>query len=100
MPALKRPFPRSRRNWAIELKQRKIRVNVLSPGPVETAILGKLGISKADRPAFEDHMASHIPAGRMGRPEEVARAALFLASAAESFVNGVELHADGGVAVA
>ncbi|CDZ61807.1 SDR family NAD(P)-dependent oxidoreductase [Neorhizobium galegae] len=88
------------KNWAIELKQRKIRVNVLSPGPVETAILDKLGISKADRPAFEDYMASHIPAGRMGRPEEVARAALFLASAAGSFVNGVELHVDGGMTVA
>ncbi|WP_105418137.1 SDR family NAD(P)-dependent oxidoreductase [Neorhizobium sp. T25_27] len=88
------------KNWAIELKQRKIRVNVLSPGPVETAILGKLGISKADRPAFVDYMASHIPAGRMGRPEEVARAALFLASAAGSFVSGVELHVDGGMTVA
>jgi len=85
------------RSWAIELKPRKIRVNILSPGPVETAILGKLGVSEADRPAFEDYMASLIPAGRMGRPEELARAALFLASEAGSFVNGVELHVDGGM---
>ncbi len=88
------------RNWAIELKPRRIRVNILSPGPVDTAILGKLGVSEADRPAFEQQMASLIPAGRMGRPEELARAALFLASDAGSFVNGVELHVDGGMTLA
>lgn len=88
------------KNWAIEFKPRKIRVNILSPGPVETAILGKLGVSEADRPTFEDYMASLIPAGRMGRPEELARAALFLASDAGSFVNGIELHVDGGMTLA
>src|SRR5262249_7506125 len=82
------------KNWAIELKSRHIRVNILSPGPVETEILGKLGVSGTDRPAFEDYMASLIPAGRMGHPEELARAALFLASDAGSFVNGIELHVD------
>lgn len=76
------------RNWAIELKPRKIRV---------TAILGKLGVSGDQLPDFEQHMASLIPAGRMGRPEELARAALFLASDAGSFVNGIELHVDGGM---
>jgi NAD(P)-dependent dehydrogenase (short-subunit alcohol dehydrogenase family) len=88
------------KNWAIEFKARRIRVNILSPGPVETEILGKLGVSEAERPALEDHMASLIPAGRMGRPEELARAALFLASDAGSFVNGIELHADGGMTLA
>ncbi len=88
------------RNWAIELKPRRIRVNILSPGPVETEILGKLGVSGAERPAFEDHMASLIPAGRMGQPDELARAALFLASDASSFINGIELHADGGMTLA
>ncbi len=88
------------KNWAIEFKSRRIRVNILSPGPVETEILGKLGVSEDDRPAFEDHMASLIPAGRMGRAEELARAALFLASDAGSFVNGVELHVDGGMTLA
>lgn len=85
------------RNWAIELKSRRIRVNILSPGPVETEILSKLGVSEAQRPAFEDYMASLIPAGRLGRPEELARAALFLASDAGTFVNGIELHVDGGM---
>jgi NAD(P)-dependent dehydrogenase (short-subunit alcohol dehydrogenase family) len=88
------------KNWAIEFKARRIRVNILSPGPVETEILGKLGVLEAERPAFEDHMASLIPAGRMGRPEELARAALFLASDESSFVNGIELHADGGMTLA
>ncbi|ABR64523.1 glucose 1-dehydrogenase [Sinorhizobium medicae] len=88
------------KNWAIEFKPRKIRVNILSPGPVDTAILGKLGVSDADRPALESHLATIIPAGRLGQPEELARAALFLASEAGSFVNGVELHVDGGMTLA
>jgi NAD(P)-dependent dehydrogenase (short-subunit alcohol dehydrogenase family) len=88
------------KNWAIEFKSRKIRVNILSPGPVETAILAKLGVLEADRPAFESYMASLIPAGRMGQPEELAQAALFLASEAGSFVNGIELHVDGGMTLA
>ncbi|MBB3659423.1 NAD(P)-dependent dehydrogenase (short-subunit alcohol dehydrogenase family) [Rhizobium sp. BK650] len=84
------------RNWAIEFRNRGIRVNILSPGPVETEILGKLGVSDADRPGFEAHMADLIPAGRMGRPEELAEAALFLASKG-TFVNGIELIVDGGM---
>ncbi|NKM95871.1 SDR family oxidoreductase [Rhizobium leguminosarum] len=87
------------RNWVIEFKERRIRVNILSPGPVETEILGKLGIGEADRPGFESHMANLIPAGRMGRPEELAEAALFLASKG-AFVNGVELIVDGGMSLA
>ena len=63
--------------------------------PVE--ILGKLGIGEADRPALDAHMANTIPAGRYGRPEELARAALLLAS--NDFVNGVELHVDGGMSL-
>ena len=64
------------KNWAIEFKSRRIRVNILSPGPVETEILAKLGVSEAERPAFEDYMAPLIPAGRLGRPEELARRTL------------------------
>lgn len=87
------------RNWAIEFKDRRIRVNILTPGPVQTEILGKLGVSDADLPGFEAHMASLIPAGRMGLPEELAEAALFLA-AKGTFVNGVELMVDGGMSLA
>ncbi len=85
------------KNWAMEFKARRIRVNILSPGPVETEILAKLGVLEANRPNFEKQMASLIPAGRLGRPLELARAALFLASDAGSFVNGIELNVDGGM---
>ncbi len=88
------------RAWAIEFKARRIRVNVLSPGPTDTEILGKLGVSPGDRPAFEAQMAAAIPLGRLGRPEELAEAALFLASDASSFVTGINLRVDGGMALA
>ncbi|MGE0004440.1 MAG: glucose 1-dehydrogenase [Parvibaculaceae bacterium] len=85
------------RVWAIELKSRGIRVNVLSPGPVDTEILAKLGIPPEGRRQFEKTMADAIPLGRMGRPEELAKAALFLASDASSFVTGANLRVDGGM---
>ena len=87
------------RSWALEFKHRGIRVNVLSPGPTDTEILGKLGVSPDERPAFEARMAAAIPLGRLGRPDEIARAALFLASDASSFITGVNLRVDGGMAL-
>lgn len=87
------------RSWAIEFKARGIRVNVLSPGPVNTAILDKLGIPPGQRAQFEQAVAKGIPAGRLGQPEELANAALFLASHASSFVNGVNLRVDGGMSL-
>jgi NAD(P)-dependent dehydrogenase (short-subunit alcohol dehydrogenase family) len=87
------------RNWALELKARRIRVNVLSPGPTDTAILDKLGIPAEQRGAFAEAMAAAIPLGRMGRADELASAALFLASDASSFVTGVNLRVDGGMAL-
>jgi len=87
------------RSWALELRGRGIRVNVLSPGPTDTEILGKLGVSTEQRPAFEAQMAAAIPLGRLGRPEELASAALFLASNMSSFVTGVNLRVDGGMAL-
>ncbi|HEX4074175.1 MAG TPA: SDR family oxidoreductase, partial [Candidatus Acidoferrales bacterium] len=79
------------RTWLNELKGRHIRVNVLSPGQVDTPDSQRL--DKATREMFE----SLIPRGKMGRPEEIAAAALFLASDDSSFVNGVELSVDGGL---
>jgi NAD(P)-dependent dehydrogenase (short-subunit alcohol dehydrogenase family) len=80
------------RTWLVDLKERKIRVNVLSPGTIDTAILDPLG------PDAKKYFESLIPRGEIGRPEEIATAALFLASSDSSFVNGIELFVDGGVA--
>jgi NAD(P)-dependent dehydrogenase (short-subunit alcohol dehydrogenase family) len=85
------------RVWALELKARGVRVNLLSPGPTDTAILEKLGVASDQREAFEAGMAAAIPLGRLGRAEELAQAALFLASDASSFVTGVNLKVDGGM---
>lgn len=85
------------RTWALELKSRGIRVNILSPGPVNTEILTKMGIPAEEQPAFEEMMATAIPLGRMGYPDELARAALFLASDASSFITGINLRVDGGM---
>jgi len=87
------------RSWAIEFRDRGIRVNVLSPGPTDTEILEKLGVPAEERGAFADMMAKAIPLGRLGQPEELARAALFLASDAGSFVTGIDLRVDGGMAL-
>jgi NAD(P)-dependent dehydrogenase (short-subunit alcohol dehydrogenase family) len=87
------------RSWAIEFKARRIRVNVLSPGPTDTEILAKLGVPTEGRAAFEQSMAAAIPLGRMGRAEELGQAALFLASDASSFITGVNLRVDGGMAL-
>jgi NAD(P)-dependent dehydrogenase (short-subunit alcohol dehydrogenase family) len=80
------------RTWTVDLKARNIRVNVLSPGTIDTAILEGLPRESVD--AF----VSLIPRGTIGRPEEIATAALFLASSDSSFVTGSELSVDGGVA--
>ncbi|WP_157216382.1 SDR family NAD(P)-dependent oxidoreductase [Flavisphingomonas formosensis] len=86
------------RNWILDLKDRRIRVNAISPGLTETAGLNDLfggGDQAEDTKAF---LSAQIPAGRIGQPEEIARAVLFLASDDASFVNGVELFVDGGQA--
>lgn len=86
------------RNWIVDLKERGIRVNTLSPGPIKTPGLVELvGTAPAQQQGFLDHLASTIPMGRVGDPDEVAKAAVFLASDDASFVNGVELFVDGGM---
>lgn len=88
------------RNWALELKDRRIRVNVLSPGPTNTPIIAKLGVASEDLPAFEAEVAKSMPFGRLGEAEDLARAAVFLASADSSFVTGINLAVDGGISLA
>jgi NAD(P)-dependent dehydrogenase (short-subunit alcohol dehydrogenase family) len=80
------------RTWLVDLKDRKIRVNILSPGTIDTPILDPLG------PDAKEFFKSQVPRGEIGRPEEIATVALFLASSDSSFVNGVELFVDGGTA--
>ena len=79
------------RTWLNELKDRKIRVNLLVPGQVATPILEQV-LTKEMKEMFE----ALIPRGKMGRPEEIASVALFLASDDSSYVNGLELFVDGG----
>lgn len=86
------------RTWTTDLKARGIRVNVISPGPIDTPIFNSMGASKEELDQLKTSLALPVPMGRMGRPEEVAKAALFLASADSSFVTGVELFVDGGMA--
>lgn len=80
------------RTWLVDLKDRNIRVNVISPGPIDTPGLDSLG------PEAKESNKTLIPRGVLGRVEEIATAALFLASSDSSFVNGVELFVDGGTA--
>ena len=80
------------RSWTTDLKDRKIRVNVISPGTIDTGIF--VGVPKE----VKDQFISIIPMGRIGQPEEIASAALFLASDDSSFITGIELFVDGGTA--
>ncbi len=86
------------RSWAVDLKDRKIRVNAISPGVVPTPAYEGLGLNQEQIQGFIDVQLANIPLGRVGTPEEIARVVLFLASDDSAFVNGIELFADGGMA--
>lgn len=86
------------RGWILDLKSRKIRINVISPGPTRTPGLNELERDETRREQFLEHLAAIIPLGRLGDPDELAKAAVFLASDESSFVNGIELFVDGGQA--
>ncbi len=85
------------RTFAIELAPRNIRVNTISPGPIETPIWSKSGASVEQVKAMQEHVARELPLGRVGRPEEIAAAALFFASADSSFITGADLPVDWGL---
>ncbi|MBD9387871.1 glucose 1-dehydrogenase [Agrobacterium sp. AGB01] len=86
------------RNWILDLKDRHIRVNAVSPGLTDTAGLNELFGNGENAENTKNYLSSLIPAGRIGQPEEIAKAVLFLASDEASFVNGIELFVDGGQA--
>ncbi|MEE6801397.1 SDR family oxidoreductase, partial [Escherichia coli O8:H10] len=85
------------RSWALDLKDRGIRVNVVSPGPVRTPGLSEL-VPDEHRQGLFDALAAQVPLGRLGEPEEIGKVVAFLGSDAASFINGVELFVDGGMA--
>lgn len=86
------------RSWALDLKGTGIRVNVLSPGPISTPGLDSALSGTGQKDAIIDDMTAQVPLGRIGQPEEVAAAALFLASDESSFMTGSEMFVDGGFA--
>ena len=90
------------RSWAAELKHRKIRVNAISPGPIDTpglrGFVSGLAQSEKQIEQVKTSIISSVPLGRMGTPDEVAKAVLFLASDDSSFITGIELFIDGGMA--
>jgi NAD(P)-dependent dehydrogenase (short-subunit alcohol dehydrogenase family) len=83
---------------AAELAPRGVRVNTLSPGPIQTPIYGKMGMPVEQVEAFGAAIQGQVPLGRFGQPDEIAGAALFLASGLSSYVTGIDLAVDGGMA--
>ena len=86
------------RCWTVDLKERKIRVNALSPGPIDTPGLRGLIANDEEERLFLATMAAGTPMNRLGTPDEIAKAAVFLASGDSSYVTGIELCVDGGTA--
>lgn len=85
------------RTLSSELVGRGIRVNAISPGPIETPIFDRLGMPQEQMQEFAEQITGMIPAGRFGRSDEIAEAVVFLASPESSFVLGTELVVDGGM---
>jgi NAD(P)-dependent dehydrogenase (short-subunit alcohol dehydrogenase family) len=86
------------RSWTVDLKDRKIRVNTLSPGPIDTPILSGLAATEEELDQIKANLVAQVPLGRMGQSDEIAKVALFLASDDSSYVTGIELYVDGGMA--
>ncbi len=85
------------RSWILDLKHRKIRVNAVSPGTIDTPFVYRT-LNKQQSEQFLNNVLKSNPMGRMGTPDEVAKAVLFLASDDSSYITGIELFVDGGVA--
>jgi NAD(P)-dependent dehydrogenase (short-subunit alcohol dehydrogenase family) len=85
------------RCWTVDLKHRKIRVNAISPGPIDTPMTRSM-VKGESGEQLKNKLLSTMPLGRLGHPDEIAKAVLFLASDDSSFVTGIELFVDGGQA--
>jgi NAD(P)-dependent dehydrogenase (short-subunit alcohol dehydrogenase family) len=86
------------RTWTTDLKDRRIRVNAVSPGPIDTPGLSELLASSETGEQRKKMISTTVPLGRFGRPEEIAKAVVFLASDDASYITGIELFVDGGFA--
>ncbi len=86
------------RSWAVDLKEKGLRVNAISPGVVPTPGYDTLGLTAEQVKGFIEMQAAAIPSGRVGTPEDVAKAVVFLASSDSSWINGAEFFIDGGMA--
>jgi NAD(P)-dependent dehydrogenase (short-subunit alcohol dehydrogenase family) len=86
------------RTWTTDLKSRRIRVNAISPGPIDTPGLSELFASSEVGQQRKEMMSTAVPLGRLGTPDEIAKAVVFLASDDASYITGVELFVDGGIA--
>jgi NAD(P)-dependent dehydrogenase (short-subunit alcohol dehydrogenase family) len=85
------------RSWTVDLKHRKIRVNAVSPGPINNLFVNTV-LNKQESEEFLKNSVKSTPMGRMGSPDEVAKAVSFLASDDSSYITGIELFVDGGMA--
>lgn len=86
------------RTAAAELQSRHIRVNAVAPGPIATPIFGRSGLTEKEIEGFKEGIAARVPMRRIGQPEEIASAVAFLASDDASYITGIELNVDGGMA--
>ncbi len=86
------------RTWTVDLRDRNIRVNAISPGPIDTPIFSSITQNKEQSELFKKNIVNTVPMKRMGSPDEVAKAVSFLASDESSYVTGIELFVDGGLA--
>jgi NAD(P)-dependent dehydrogenase (short-subunit alcohol dehydrogenase family) len=84
------------RSWSLNLNQRNIRVNAISPGPIDTPFVNRV-LNEQQTQQFIQNVVKATPIGRMGSPDEVAKAVLFLASDDSSYITGIELFVDGGM---
>jgi len=86
------------RTWTVDLRHRKIRVNAISPGPIDTPIFSNLMQNEEQSEQFKKNIVNTVPMGRMGTPDEIAKVVSFLASDDSSYITGIELFVDGGLA--
>ncbi len=86
------------RTWTVDLRDRKIRVNAISPGPIDTPIFSSITQNEEQSELFKKNIIKAVPMKRMGNPDEVAKVVSFLASDESSYVTGIELFVDGGLA--